>query len=92
MLCWIRLPIAHAVLWFDLVEYQYIALLDSSPECSCGSFVGFVGVSVHRVDGFGSWLLMGLLGWPRPIVSTSTFKIQLPIADVAFWLALFSLQ
>ena len=61
--CSIRLPIADTFLWFGLLGYQYISLLDTAPVNWCDSLVGCPSLSAHQIARFGSRLLIGFCGW-----------------------------
>jgi len=72
----------------EQVVFLYISILTLAPKCSCGSLVhlapncrcgfllGICLLSVHRLGGFGSQMLMRIFAWNLFIFSSWTWWIR----------------
>lgn len=66
-----------------------MCLLDSAPDGRCGSLVCFALLSAHLLAGFGFRLLVWFFGRFCGSVSTSAYRLRLPIANWFFgWFCL----
>ena len=88
----IRLPIVNVAPWLAFFDLQYRGSLDLPSGCCCGSLAWFVCFGVRWLMRFVSWLLLWLLGLLCSTFRVVAHYIRLPIADVALWLALVTLQ
>ena len=87
-----RLPFADAHFCLELFFSVLLGLVDSAPNCWCGCLQGIGLLSIHKLGGFGSRLLMRIFarGW-----FTFIFQIcwiRFPIADADLCLKLVDVE